>query len=67
MFGGLYVPKIKDTLMQIWKSANIFDFILKWYAEDFALKDLLLFETCTHKICKKFVYKHSEITEYVKI
>ena len=56
----------KGTLMQIWKSANIFVFIWKWYVEDFTLKHLLLFETCAHEICEKFVYKHSETIENVK-
>ena len=27
---------------------------------------LLLFEICARKICKKFVYKHSETIKYVK-
>ena len=52
--------------MQIWKSANIFVFMWKQYNEDFTLKHLLLFEICTCAICEKFIYKHSETTEYVK-
>ena len=36
------------------------------YVEDFTLKQLLLFEKGARKICEKFVYKHSETTEYVK-
>ena len=51
----------KGTLMQIWKSANIYVFIWRWYAEDLTLKHLLLFQ-----ICEKFAYKHSETLEYVK-
>ena len=51
--------------MRIWKSADIFVFIWKWYVEDFTLKQLLLFEICASEICEKFVYKHSE-TENVK-
>ena len=57
---------LKGTLKQIWKSANVFVFIWKLYAEDFTLKHLLLFEICTRKICEKFVYKHSETIEYLK-
>ena len=34
--------------------------------EDFTFKHLLLFEICARKIREKFVYKHSETTEYVK-
>ena len=34
--------------------------------EDFTLKHLLCFEICAREICKKFVYKHLETTEYVK-
>ena len=30
------------------------------------LKHPLLFEICASEICEKFVYKHSETTEYVK-
>ena len=62
-FGTLY---FKGTLMQIWKSANIFVFKWKWYVEDFTLKHLLLFEICAREICEKFVYKHSETIEYIK-
>ena len=50
--------------MQIWKSANVFVFVWKYYVEDFTLKKL--FEICAHEICEKFVYKHSETIEYVK-
>ena len=57
---------IKGTLMQIWKSANIFVFIWKQYVEDLAIKHLLPFEICTCEICGNFVYKHSETIEYVK-
>ena len=57
---------LKGTLMQIWKSANIFVFIWKQYVEDFALKHLLLFEISAREISEKFVYKHSETIEYVK-
>ena len=38
-------------------SADNFVFLLKWYAEDFKLKYLLLFEICARVICEKFVYK----------
>ena len=57
---------LKGTLMQIWKSANIFVSIWKQYVENLTLKHLLLFEICTQKICEKFVYKHWETIEYVK-
>ena len=56
----------KGTLIQIWKSANIFVFIWRWYAEDLSLKHLLLFQICAREICEKFAYKHSETIEYVK-
>ena len=42
---------VKGTVMQIWKSSNIF--VLIW-------KHLLLFEICPREICEKFVYKYSE-------
>ena len=58
--------ELKGTLMQIWKSANIFVLKWKWYAEDVTLKHLLHFQICTSEICKMFVYKHSETIEYVK-
>ena len=50
----------KGTLMQIWKSTDIFVLIWKKYVEDFTLKHVLLFEICAREICEKFVYKHSE-------
>ena len=53
--------------MQIWKSANIFVFILKWYVEDFILKHLLLLETCARDLCDNFVYKYSETINMLKI
>ena len=56
----------QGTLMQTWKFANIFVFIWKQYVEDLTLKHFLLFEICAHNICKKFVHRHSETTEYVK-
>ena len=58
--------RVKGTLMQIWKSGNVFVFMWKYYVEDFTSKHLLLFEICAPKICEKFVYKHSETIEYVK-
>ena len=57
---------LKGTLMQIWKFANIFVFMWKWYVEDFQLKHFLLFEICAREICEKFVYEHSETIEYIK-
>ena len=57
---------LKGTLMQIWKSVNIFVFIWKQYVEDFTLTQLLHFEICTRDICDKAVYKHSETIEYVE-
>ena len=30
------------------------------------LRYILLFEICTSEVCEKFVYKHSETTEYEK-
>ena len=62
----MFTQSNKGTLMQIWKSANIFVFIWKQNVEGFTLKRLLLFEICEREICKKFVYKHSETIEYVK-
>ena len=56
----------KGTLIQIWKSANIFVFVWKWYVEGFTLKHFLLFEIWAREICEKVVYKHSETIEYVK-
>ena len=30
------------------------------------MKTLFIFEICAREICRKFVYKYSEIIEYVK-
>ena len=57
---------LKGTLMQIWKSANIFIFTWKEYVEDIRLKHLLRPEICAREICEKFVYKHLQRIEYVK-
>ena len=57
---------IKGTLMHIWKSANIFVLIWKYYVEDATLKHLLPFEIFAREIREKFVYKYSETIEYVK-
>ena len=56
----------KGTLMHIWKSANTFVFIWKYYVKHFIFKQLLLIKICARKICEKSVYKHSEAIEYVK-
>ena len=65
LFNGIACSYIKGTLMQIWKFANVFVFMWKKYVEGFILKHLL-FYICRSRICEKFVYKHSEIIEYVK-
>ena len=39
---------------------------MKKYVEGITLKHPPGFEICTHEICEKIVYKHSEIKEYVK-
>ena len=58
--------RLKGTLAQIWKSANIFAFTWKYYVEDFTLKHFLRFDISALKICEKFVYKHIESIEYAK-
>ena len=57
--------RFKGTLMQIWKSFNIFVFIWK-YVEDFMLWQLSRFDMWACEICEKFVYKHLETIEYDK-
>ena len=57
---------IKCTILQIWKSANIFVFAWKYYVKDYTLKHLLLSEIYACEVCDNFVYKHSETIEYVK-
>ena len=68
IFEWVVIPSkcFKGTLMQIWKSVNIFIFIWIYYVEDFTLKHLLLFEICSREIREKFVCKHLETIEYVK-
>ena len=66
---AIYIKLInmfKGTLMQIWKSANIFLFMWNQYVEDLTLRQLLIFEIYVGEICKKFFYEHSEIIEYIK-
>ena len=55
----------KGTLMQIWKSANLFVVLQKQHVQDFTSKLLLLFEICACEICEKFVHKH--IRTYEKL
>ena len=61
----LKVGQINGTLMQIWKSVNIFVFIWQ-YVEHFTSKHFLFFEIYACEICGKFVDKHSETIEYIK-
>ena len=62
----MYIKGTKGILMQIWKSANNFVFVYKYYVEDSTLKHPLIFEIRAREICEKFVYKHSETIQYVK-
>ena len=52
--------------MQIWKSSYIFFFIYKYCPENVAFLILRIFELYTRKVCKMFVYKHTETIEYIK-
>ena len=44
----------------------MFLFIQKYYPENFAFLFLRILELHTRKVCEMFVYKHTEIIEYVK-
>ena len=44
----------------------MFLFILKYYPENFVFLILRILDLYTRKICLMFVYKHTEIIEYVK-
>ena len=52
--------------MQILKSPYMFLFVQKYYPENFAFFIKRVFELFTRKVCKMFVYKHTETIEYVK-
>ena len=52
--------------MQIWKSSHMFVFIQIYYPENFAFLILGILELYICKVCKMFVYKHTETKEYVK-
>ena len=57
---AIYIKLInmfKGTLMQIWKSANIFLFMWNQYVEDLTLRQLLIFEIYMGEICKKVFYE----------
>ena len=56
----------KGTLMQIWKSPYMFVLMQKQNSENFPFWTLGIVELYTRKVCKMFVYKHSETIEYVK-
>ena len=64
-YGCQYLT-LKGTLMQIWKSAYMFLFIQKYYTENFAFLILRLLELHTRKVCKIFVYKHTETINTLK-
>ena len=57
---------LKGTLMEIWKSPYMFVFIYKYYRENFAFLILVILELHTRKVCKIFVYKHTETLEYIR-
>ena len=42
---------LKGTLMQIWKSPNMFESILKSYLENYAFLILINFELFTQEVC----------------
>ena len=67
LFKRNIICNIKGTLMQMRNSANIFVFIWKQYVEDFTLKHLLVFKICAREIYEKFVYKHLEQKNMLKI
>ena len=56
----------KGTLMQIWKSANIFLFMWNQYVEDLTLRQLLIFEIYMGEICKKFFYEKKLSNSFIK-
>ena len=58
--------KVKGIPMQIWKSPYMFLLIQKYYPENFAFLILKILELFTRKVREIFVYKHTEVTEYVK-
>ena len=58
--------KVKCIPMQIWKSPYMFLLIQKYYPENFAFLILKILELFTRKVREIFVYKRTEVTEYVK-
>ena len=52
--------------MQILKSPNMFVPIQKKYPENFAFLFFRILELYTGKVCKMFVYQHTETIEYVE-
>ena len=44
----------------------MFVFKWRWYPENFAFLIVGILESYTGKVCEMFVYKHTEIIEYVK-
>ena len=56
----------KGTLTQIWKSPYMFVFIEQPYPENLLFLIQIILELYTRKVCKIFVYKHTETIEYVK-
>ena len=66
MYSFYVIKNLKDTLMQISKSFCMFQLIKKEQPENFACLILRILELFGCKVCKMFVYKHTETIEYVK-
>ena len=67
LYSFYVIKNLKDTLTQISKSFFMFQFIKKKKKpENFACLILRILELFGCKVCKMFVYKHTETIEYVK-
>ena len=63
---SVYLSAFKGTLMQIENLPICSCSYKNIYPEYFAFLILRVFELFTRKVCKMFVYKHTETIDYVK-
>ena len=59
------IDSIKGTLIQIWRSVNMFLFQIKKMLR-YHIKTSFTFRDMRTSVCEKLVYKQSETIEYVK-
>ena len=66
LYNSTVYKQLKVPISEIWVSPYRPVFIWKYYPENFAFLTIGILELYTRKVCKMFVYEHTETIEYVK-